>query len=186
MTTASIRDDNEHTRLVYPAEAISATEVEAFLANVLGVDCRLRLSDLFPSTKWDRNLVVVGGPVHNEVTRRLLESFNSGLSFDGHTIITPTGNRYCAVMGEGEDGTQRIEKDFGLVLRATNPFNSNEFITLLVGSRTFGCLVAARSMLHSNVLSTCSVIGDTTEFGFIATATILDTEIQEISIIESW
>ncbi|HYI32632.1 MAG TPA: hypothetical protein VEX88_04135 [Glaciibacter sp.] len=186
MTTAAERSAGEHTALVYPADAMAATEIGAFLTHALKADCRLRLSHALPGTAWDRNLITIGGPIHNEVTRKLLLATGATVTFDGHTIVLPNGNRYVAETSLNQDGETVIDRDFGLVLRAPNPYKADEITTLLIGSRTFGCLIAARAMLHENTRLSSGLINSSGTFGLVASAHVVDGQVQETSILESW
>ena len=186
MTTAPERSADEHTSLVYPADAIAATEIAAFLTQTLKADCRLRLANAVPATSWDRNLIVIGGPVHNETTRKLLADTGSGVTFDGNTIVLENGNRYLAETSVNERGETVIDRDFGLVLRTPNPYRSSEFTTLLIGSRAPGCLVAARALLHENIRSSSRSIRSAGRFGLVASARVVDGQVQEVSVVESW
>lgn len=184
MTTAPVEHALEGSTLVYPAEAVAATEIESYLGRTLKVSGRLRVSDRFPSTKWDRNLIVVGGPVHNEVTRRLLDAIQPSLCFDGYAIVAPSGRRYEAT--SGFDPTQETKHDYGVVFRAPNPYLGASHVTLLMGSRTFGCLIAARAVLRENVREAAGRVSSGRSFGLVASAQVVDGEVQEVSIEESW
>lgn len=186
MTTAPERSVDEHTALVYPADAIAATEIAAVLTHTLKADCRLRLSNAIPATTWDRNLIVIGGPVHNETTRKLLVDTGARVTFEGNTIVLENGHRYLAETSVNERGETVIDRDFGLVLRTPNPYRSSEFTTLLIGSQAPGCLVAARALLHENIRSTSRSISSPRRFGLVASARVVDGQVQEVSILESW
>jgi hypothetical protein len=186
MTTAPERSVGEHTALVYPPDAIAAAEIAAVLTHTLKADTRLRLSNAIPATSWNRSLIVIGGPIHNEATRQLLLATDADVTFEGNTIVLKNGNRYLADTRVDENGETVVDRDYGLVLRTPNPYRSSELTTLLIGSYAPGCLVAARALLHENVRSTSRSIGSPKRFGLVASARVVDGQVQEVSIVESW
>lgn len=151
ITTAPETSQGEFSNLVFPAEAVAASEIQTFLARNLGADCRMNFSASFSESKFDRNLVVVGGPVHNHITKLLLENIPEplGFKFTGHGISVDDGTSFGAVFSEGNTGKEEIKSDIGVVVHVRNPLSEGSFVTLIMGSRTFGCLAAARALLHS-------------------------------------
>ncbi len=186
LTTAPESSVRENSSLVFPSEAIAGGEVSSYLTNMLKVECRTRLSGTFPSTSWNRNLIVIGGPVHNKVTRTLLSRLDAGVEFDGHAIVLADGRRFEAETTVDDGGATAPTSDFGLVIRLPNPFSSKQHVTLLIGSNTHGCLIAARAMLHENVKPSSRAIGGRESFCLLATAHVVSGEVQQVQIVDSW
>ncbi|QDW31068.1 hypothetical protein FFF93_015810 [Arthrobacter sp. KBS0702] len=186
LTTAPESSPRENSSLVFPSEAIAGGEVSSYLTNMLKVECRTRLSGTFPSTSWNRNLIVIGGPVHNNVTRILLSRLDAGVEFDGHAIVLADGRRFQAETTVDERGVTAPIADFGLVIRLPNPFSSKQHVTLLIGSNTHGCLIAARAMLHENVKLSSRAVAGKESFCLLATAHVVSGEVQQVQVVESW
>lgn len=113
------------------------------------------------------------------MTRRLLEDLREPAYFDGHAILVSPGERLEAQT----DDENEICRDVGLVVRRPNPHNAERTITLLMGSRTFGCLVAARAMMHENTRTTARLIDEERWFTLMADADIADRQVQRISAV---
>lgn len=101
---------------------------------------RVRLSDETMGRELENNLLVLGGPEHNRVTKMLLDQLAPQLPFTAaNNIITWDGDTY---EGDAVNGT--IANDYGYVVRAANPFNSKSRIVIMAGSHTYGTVAAAR------------------------------------------
>jgi hypothetical protein len=90
------------------------------------------------------DLIVLGGPKNNELTRRLLAQpalaqllGNVKLEQQGSAILWGD-NSY-----EGNTDGDVVSDDYGLVVRMNSPFASHRTVVLLSGSHTYGVIAAA-------------------------------------------
>ena len=98
------------------------------------------------------NLVLLGGPITNLVTRRVLNETELGekltWNFSDHTLY-----RQISEPGVKEEYTADVVKDdwvhhdFGLVVKAPSPFSPQRLIYILAGCRSFGTYAAAASLV---------------------------------------
>lgn len=105
----------------------------------------------------DYNLVLLGGPSFNRMTRNFLQMLNLPFSQD----VQPRGNPEYFVLPGGEevrpqvvdfpDGEQELVEDVGLFVRAVNPANPETDVTICTGSYTAGSLAAVRAFTHPDV-----------------------------------
>jgi hypothetical protein len=125
-----------------------------------------------------RNLVLIGGPSWNTITRSFLHLLRlpikqrlepSGepdfFTMSDGTLALPT------VLGQGTDQEQVIE-DVGLFVRATNPNNPDTDVTICSGVFTHGVLGAVRVFTNPHVAgeNTDSIrkkLGQTTNFAVL-------------------
>ena len=159
--SAKDRDDEEFTITVYPAEYTAATELAAFITGPL--KCRVKkilaAADHPLDATLEDNMMVIGGPVHNRVTKLLLERMTIDYYFDGYSLVhRPTDERYNA----RDDGTSIVE-DYGLIVLGKNPFNDRSRVILLMGCRTYGCIAAARMLIGDKVREVSRNLADTSE-----------------------
>ena len=90
------------------------------------------------------NLVVLGGPLNNHVTRDLMRALRVRLSYDINEEVA----QFAA---GGDPVTLRLERDpNGLIVtdigyfgRFRNPFNRSRYVVFCQGYHTFGTLAAA-------------------------------------------
>jgi transcriptional regulator with XRE-family HTH domain len=105
----------------------------------------------------DYNLVLVGGPSFNRLTRTFLQLLDVPFSQD----VQPRGNPEYFVLADGTevrphvadfpDGEQELVEDVGLFVRAANPTNPDTDVTICSGCYTAGSLAAVRAFTHADV-----------------------------------
>lgn len=105
----------------------------------------------------DYNLVLLGGPTFNRLTRNFLQMLNLPLRQD----VQPRGKPEYFVLANGDeahpqvvdfpDGEQELVEDVGLFVRAASPANPNADVTICTGSYTAGSLAAVRAFSHEDV-----------------------------------
>ena len=188
LTTAPEVSAKEFSTLVFPAEAAAASEVQSYLTKNLNSDCRINFSANFSPTKFDRNLVVIGGPLHNSVTSTLLDKIKnqSGFVFDGHRITLADGALYEATVRAKAGAQDDILTDFGVVLHTRNPLSPDSYITLLLGSRTYGCLAAARALLHNETKQFAQMVSKFDEYGAVVSCEVAGKTIHALKVESVW
>lgn len=99
----------------------------------------LRLADEALGVENDQNLLLLGGPKTNKVTRRMLEKLDGRLPFrvDGVDIIWD-GEAFT-----GEEDGDDVIRDFGFVVRCANPFDPRTRVVIIGGSHTYGTAAGA-------------------------------------------
>ncbi len=91
------------------------------------------------------DIILIGGPKTNEVTKRALEKCGGdfGVSQDG-SVITAHNETYSGTVHE-------TNRDYGLIIRAENPFAAGRKMVLLSGCHTYGTIGAARFFVESKL-----------------------------------
>jgi hypothetical protein len=146
--STGLPNDSEYTGSVFPTEAQAAAEIKSYLESTLSHKASQRLSDGLGENVKD-DLILIGGPVANEVSRQVLARSEVPFRFDGHTIIqATTGDRWRAKV-RTSNGQATVLTDYCLIVRTRNPFNVNRGVLLIGGSRTYGTLAGARAMLRN-------------------------------------
>ncbi|MGR3765983.1 hypothetical protein [Rossellomorea sp. NS-SX7] len=99
--------------------------------------------------RCERDIISVGGPKNNEVTRDVLKKLTHIVEQVGNDIHwNAEGERdILSPMKENDE----VVKDLGLVIRMENPFNDNGSTTLTVfsGCHTYGTVAAAKYFTES-------------------------------------
>ncbi len=104
----------------------------------------VELSDYSEPKLYERcNLILLGGPKRNHVTKHALKALKEkgllGFEFRDHKLYDLGSEE--SYEARFEDGF--IKEDFGLVIKAPNPFREDRLLYILAGCRTFGVYAAA-------------------------------------------
>lgn len=102
------------------------------------------LSDEPKRTKLENDLILLGGPKNNEVTREFLERIQAKCS------VSQTEEGICWAIGRAPvnynpvSRDETIRTDYGLIIRTKNPFSEgNKTVCLFSGGHTYGVVAAA-------------------------------------------
>lgn len=95
-----------------------------------------------------RDLLLIGGPFHNQITKELLfnpEAKNPfGFNEDATlTYTSDTGEKEMYIPELSKGDSKYFEKDYALILNVRNPLDINKRIIALIGCRSVGCYGAA-------------------------------------------
>jgi len=154
--TAPYRDDEEFTITVYPAEYTAASAVANYLSHSLGCKVnRICNSDELPLDRsLEGNLILIGGPNHNRISRIFLERVPLPFHFEHCDLIDEgTGTRYAPRIENNS-----IVEDYGLVVLTANPFKPSSRLVMLLGCRTYGCIASAHVLIDERVRTTSNTL----------------------------
>lgn len=152
-------DENELVTLGFIFEYMSVGEIKASLSKLYGPELDMKTTmckEQFVDMKrkyLKQNLILVGGPIHNSVTRALFDRMeNCPFRFDlndASLIYTDenfsetrfTSRMYSPTVECGKK--PYYENDYALVMNVRNPLDPNKRIILVSGCRSVGCYGAA-------------------------------------------
>lgn len=148
-------DEQELVTLGYIFEYISVGELNtAFKSIYRGgkLDVKMSNEKVLGKRVLNDNLVLIGGPYHNCVTRELVFNGknNLPLSFDDNANLTVLdGNNVLVYKPEtGGDVAHYYENDYGIIMNIKNPNDTSKRIISFIGCRSIGCLGAADYFLE--------------------------------------
>ncbi|MGH3516298.1 MAG: helix-turn-helix domain-containing protein [Haloechinothrix sp.] len=104
------------------------------------------------------NLVLVGGPSGNRVTRSFMHILNLPVTQrmrpwgEPDVFVLPDGTEVMPAVFDLPDGEKELIEDVGLFVRATNPTNPDTDITICSGAYTSGVLGAVRAFTYPTVV----------------------------------
>ncbi len=101
---------------------------------------KIYFSEAVPSERLGHNLVSIGGPLHNGVTKNLMEALRLPFQFSDHTLVdTRTQKSYESTLDNGA-----IVKEFALLVYDRNPWSQTVAnVFLLAGCRAHGAIGTA-------------------------------------------
>jgi hypothetical protein len=181
ITSGPVADPLELTDIVYPAEARAAAEIEFYLHQIYGdAVIRMSTSSTVSGDQLRANLILIGGPMHNEVTRRALERLRLPLRFEGYDLVSGEERWQARI-----SASNKIETDLGLVVLASNPFYPRGRLVFIAGCRTFGCLAGARALLGEEVVQTLRATGGAPSCVFAVEADVHANEVLSPRVLSS-
>lgn len=111
---------------------------------------RVRLSSQWTPEHLHENLILLGGPSRNAVTKKFFDRLGGHFPVrQAHDPERATGDRIFwpdnpeeGLVGVSEGG--RITQDYGLIVRVPSVFNEDRMCLLFSGTRTHGTAAAAQ------------------------------------------
>ena len=149
--TSTKTDTGDYFR---PATGIGQLRALGYAVESLGkaYDVRVQnilLSDDQVQKQIEKDLILLGGPKNNLITRLFLEKFSSEEALvdqEGSTIFWNVNG--AALELKGESVNKSVKKDYGIVIRVPNPFTSGRktktSLCLFSGCHTYGTIAAAK------------------------------------------
>jgi len=129
------------------------------------------------------NLVCVGGPVNNRVTRHILDRVSLPVHFDGYTVVSDaSGKRYEATV---DNATNKIVRDVGVVVFIRNPFEPRSSVALLMGARTFGVAACSHVLTTGSLRKMNATLGATYPKWAILDVDVIDDFVACVEVFES-
>lgn len=102
-------------------------------------------SPSYPDEFLKEDIVSVGGPVNNAVTRKLMAFISDFVIFEGFVLKDRIAGHDYETVYEAD----KVHHDYGLILKLPNPSGFPTEILILAGCDTHGVLAAARAVsLH--------------------------------------
>jgi hypothetical protein len=170
---------------VYAADYLAAVEARALVTDTL----RIREVDMVTSSEFRQgqlfrhNLVCVGGPVNNRVTRLLLQRITVPVHFDGYAVVSEvSGQRYEAII---DQQTNKIIRDVGVAVMVRNPFEPSSSVVLLMGARTFGVAACSHMLTARSLRKANATLGMQYPKWAILDVDVIDDFVARIEVLES-
>lgn len=131
----------------------------------VGGDQKSGFKYVFVSQEWksaveaeDVDLICLGGPTGNKVTRRALQELEERGEIGDSIGLTQRpakpGEEGSNIVLKGEvldlerDSEEKIVADYGLIIRTNNPWDENHRLIIISGISTYGTFGAARFMVE--------------------------------------
>lgn len=104
-----------------------------------------------PQSKLRSNLIVIGGPDFNQITKELIDNISFPFQYRTHGFETYFYDKVNKLRFEIKERRGQIIEDYGLFAHFSNPLTSNTSIIMIGGLQTFGVLGAIKAFaMNSN------------------------------------
>lgn len=94
------------------------------------------------------NVISIGGPKWNWVTRKILEELGNPFKFDleNGQLVDRRYNPPKRYDVEIENRNNGVKADYGIIIKTTNPYKNDKNILIFMGYTTYGVLAAVRCL----------------------------------------
>lgn len=99
--------------------------------------------------RLEENVILIGGPVTNEITRRIMQEFEMPFSFADHILLD---NRHNKKYEAKADENECILEDYGFVLKTKNPYNDQKSLVIIAGCYGYGTYSGAVAITDYGIL----------------------------------
>jgi hypothetical protein len=121
----------------------------------------LYTADSFPTEMYARNLILLGFPLSNPITQRVMADLSLPVAFKNHDLVdAKTGKTLHKATVEKDE----VLEDFGCLIRAPSPYHHGAVIFILAGCQTYGVKAAADFLRIENLSKIWNIGGS----GFFA------------------
>lgn len=117
---------------------------------------RVTVDDRFDGDDFKNNLILLGGPDANKITREILSRLNLSLTFGDVEVNeiaihdSVTGKSYAPLKKSIK--SDELNLDYGLIVKGKNPFDLSKNILIMGGSFGYGTWAGARYLKSSEFL----------------------------------
>jgi hypothetical protein len=134
-------DHEEYAALGYIDAYMAAALVMFSLKDVYkGLAVDVSMEKVFDYKRIDRNVILIGGPVNNPLSKKFLAEIDIPFRFDGHDLIDDKRNKvYRSIITDNF-----IETDYSLIVGWQNPFSPGRRMNLICGCRAHGLYAGAK------------------------------------------
>jgi Predicted nucleotide-binding protein containing TIR-like domain len=145
----------EPSGLIGLGDAVCLTEVCSFLRSRYNFEVPVRYADRLDGDELRADLITIGGPDANSITKQLVEGVPTGL-----LMGDPSDHKVSfASKGSGKSfvpnisGNGEVTSDYGVIIRARHPSSGKSSVLGLFGCFGFGTWAAGRCIVSDEFLS---------------------------------
>lgn len=177
----------------WEASTMMGTGDALALGKMLGVLNRVGVKGIevvptynFSGDRYQNNLILLGGPDANEVTRRVFERLSTKLKFgnpDKNEISlrdSKSGTGYFSKY----DSRNQVVGDYGMAFKTKNPFNPEATVIIIAGCFGFGTCAAAEIFENDNLICQGDGYQVNSEFEALVYSDIINDWVQSPILIQ--
>lgn len=175
----------ERSGFIGIGSAMGLTELYNFFKKIGLHDFTVLYSDLIEGNSLKTNLILLGGPDANSISREALSRIKSTIKLgdpDLHEISIQDTKFKKLYSPRIDENSNKLRTDYGLILKTKNPFNHNKQLLLIAGSFGYGTWAGIRYITSKEFLKNRIVSEGTSLECLIETDITLETP-QQIKLI---
>lgn len=142
-------------------DAIGLTELRTYFGGLGLRDFTVSYADRVDGDSLKTNLILIGGPDANAVSKEVVTKINSTLRFGNPAhyeiaIYDSATDRIYAPLTKSD--SHEIIKDYGVILKTTNPFSPSKQVLVIAGSFGYGAWAGIRYAISKQFIENEFVI----------------------------
>jgi hypothetical protein len=159
----------EPTRCVPVGDAMAFVKLQTYFKSEILSDIDFKIADSLQLQGDDlkSNLILIGGPGINNITKRVLNMIKSQLSLSfssltGRTVVrdSRTGKEY--ELSRNRD-TGEVTEDYAMIIKTQNPLNPCKLVLIIAGISGYGTWAGAEHTISEEFQKT-SLVSDRKSF----------------------
>jgi hypothetical protein len=136
----------------------------------------------YPPYLDQNNIILFGGPISNSLVKKIMvEKNKTSLQFQDHTIINTKNNKRF----KPEIRENKVIKDFGIIIKMKNPFNSNLNLIIVAGCFDYGTFLSGKALTNPESSKKILKIAGTNYFEIVVSGDIIEG-IPQSPVIEDY
>jgi hypothetical protein len=172
--------------LMGTGDALALGQVLGALHTLNAQNYKILPSHNFPGDRLQGNLILIGGPDANEITEKVVERLSMRLKFgdpNSH-IISITDSSNGKIYIPKRNASNIAVEDYGVIVKAPNPFNPEKTVILLAGSFGHGTHGAATVLASEYLLNQISIAAEGKSFEAIVHTDVVNDWPQTPTLIQ--
>lgn len=138
---------NEFAVTGYISEYMAADNITSFLERVYKkIKFEIDMQCYFNYKNVTKDVIVIGGPVNNPLTRKIFDKVNLPFKFVDYDLVNIQNQKVYKSEINIDVAEQYIEKDYCLIVNMMNPLDNDDDsrAIIIAGCRTLGCYAGAK------------------------------------------
>lgn len=179
----------------WEASTLMGTGDGIALGKIIGTLNKVGVKDIevvptynFAGDRYQDNLILIGGPDANILTREVFERLSLKFGFgdpDKHEISLYDNYQHKTYLPK-YNSNKRVIGDYGLVFKTQNPFNPETCVIILAGCFGFGTCASAQLFEIEKLLETIEGFEDEEGFEALVYSDVINDWTQKPRIIQSY
>lgn len=152
-------------------DTLALADIKELLSSFPKTIFRPYVSTNFPPNLNENNIILFGGPISNEITKRIMvDKEETFLKFRDHTLVNTKNNKTF----EPEVRGNKVTKDYGIVIKMNSIFNPNLKLIIIAGCYDYGTYLASRALIEPNIIKKVMRIVGKNDFEIVVSGEIIE------------
>jgi hypothetical protein len=127
--------------------SLASTKIESLLRSFHRKPDEIKTFEAIDLEDMGENVVLIGGPTSNEITRKVMNLFEIPFCFEDH-VLNCRNEKYEPRLDENGE----IAEDYAFIFRTRNPYDKRKILLIIAGCHVYGCFSGAIAVTDSEIL----------------------------------
>ncbi len=152
-------------------DSLALSEIRELLSSFPNTLLHAYSCKRYPPYLNQNNIILFGGPMSNNLLKDIMiEKKKTFLQFQDHTIINTKNNKRF----EPKIKDNRVIKDFGIIIKIKNPYNSDLNLIIVAGCFDYGTFLSAKMLTNPEGVKKISKIVGADYFEIVVSGDIIE------------